>query len=424
MGLSTQGKSAATVLDELDRRFETDMSFRGEQSILPLYGNTRTMVLDQLKKRLDSDKTYTSGRILGAMTTQPHDFARFVFGKYLEKNLGDPGLIPATKQIETDLIHILGSLLGDAKVAGNMVSGGTEANIVAMHLARKVTESKQGRILNPEVVIPESAHYSFDKAADLMGLTLRRARLDENYQVNLSEYESLINENTIALVGVAGTTALGMIDPLPEIGKIARKHQKFFHVDGAFGGLVFPFLDLLGHNLPSYNLSTPEINSYTVDPHKAMGIIPAGALLVRDGALTEFGYSIPYLAGGGLKSLTITGTRPGASAISFWALLQYLGQEGFQSIIRSCWENTQYFVDAIQSVPQLKLAIDPICNVIGLQLTSQSNLNLCEFDDRLRQRGWALGIFKKWDLARVVVMPHVQPEHIDAFIKDVKCIFA
>ena len=86
----------------------------------------------------------------------------------------------------------------------------------------------------------------------------------------------------------------------------------------------------------------PGIDTYTVDPHKmGMGVIPTGALLVNTKSLNQHNFEIPYLAGGGVRSYNILGTRPGASALSFWALLKYLGREGFRNIIHTVWKRTQ-----------------------------------------------------------------------------------
>nr|HDO81365.1 tyrosine decarboxylase MfnA [Candidatus Bathyarchaeota archaeon] len=86
-------------------------------------------VLEELESRLSLDMNYRSGRILGSMCTIPHPLARKIVSKYLEKNLGDPGLFPQTFQIEREVIKMLGSLFGNPEASGIIVSGGTEANI-------------------------------------------------------------------------------------------------------------------------------------------------------------------------------------------------------------------------------------------------------------------------------------------------------
>ncbi len=308
--LSAKGKPINELFNQLDHClfvFSQKQTIRGDEFIgFRNEGKARNRVIEEIDQRLEADLTYHSGKIIGAMTTDPHEFAKEVYTKYIEKNLGDPGLVPGTYQIEQELISMLGNLLNCPTVRGNQVSGGTESNIIAMRLARKISAD----IHHPEIVLPESAHYSFDKAADLMGLTLRKARLLHDYSVDMGHFESLINENTIALVGVAGTSSLGLVDPLEEIGELSAKHGIYYHIDGAFGGLVLPFMESMGHPVPSFDFRVKEVSSYTVDPHKNLGVIPSGCILVRDPQLIELGYSIPYLAGGAVKSLSLTGIVP------------------------------------------------------------------------------------------------------------------
>ena len=115
--------------------------------------------LDELHK-LDHD--YADGRILGSMCTEAHPFAKEVFCKFLDTNLGDPGLFKGTKQIENKVIKSIGELLSLDEAYGNIVTGGTEANLMAMRAARNHARKYKG-IVDGEIIIPESAHFSFKK---------------------------------------------------------------------------------------------------------------------------------------------------------------------------------------------------------------------------------------------------------------------
>ena len=416
MELTDKGKPLTDILNNIE-------GFIGysENDLPKLHkGKSRSLILTELEDRLTIDLDYSSGKVLGAMTTPPHDFARYIYSKFIDRNLGDRGLNPGTAAIEKEVIEMLGNLLGDPFVDGNITSGGTEANIIAMLLAKQ----NNSDIKEPSIVIPDSAHYSFDKAAILMGLKVKRARLLSNFHLDLNHYESLIDDNTIALVGILGTSALGLIDPIEKIGKLAGKYNKYFHVDAAFGGLVVPFMEELGYKFPPYNMKIPEICSYTVDPHKmGMSVNPSGSLLVKDSKVNSFKFEIPYLAGGAFPSYNILGTRPGASAISFWGLMQFMGKQGFVENVRHCLENTYFLKDQIEEIPELKIATEPTMNVLGIQMTSKAKISLNKFNSLLRQKGWALGVFKHWDLLRVVLMPHIKKSHINEFLKDVKAIF-
>ena len=383
-------------------------------------GESKDEIFKKLDEFLSKDLSYTSGHIMGSMCTQPSDFAVEIFSKYIWKNLGDPGLFPGSKELEMDLIKTLGDLFGDPTVYGSMVSGGSEGNLIAVRIAKKMNPE----IKNPEILVPGSAHLSFLKAADLMNVKVNKAELDPNtYNLNMDDYASKITSNTIMMVGVAGTTGLGLIDPIEEIGKLSLENKIFFHVDAAFGGFVLPFMEEqhLSH-IPLWDFRIKDVDSITADPHKmGMGVIPSGGFLLRNkGLMEKIGFEIPYLAGGSFKHLTLSGTRPGASAISFWALMHHLGKDGFNMIVRECWDNTIYLKENIEDIQGLKLARNPVLNVLGLQFDDSNKKSITLLDKELRKDGWALGIFKEWNFARIVLMPHVKRSHIDAFLTDLK----
>ncbi len=99
---------------------------------------------------------------------------------------------------------------------GFLVSGGTEANLMALLAARNMAKVNQ-----PEVVLPESAHFSFTKICNLLNLKPVYAGLDSSFRVDPSEVEKCINKNTVAIVGTAGTAELGVVDPIDELSEIA-----------------------------------------------------------------------------------------------------------------------------------------------------------------------------------------------------------
>src|SRR5690606_34902424 len=141
-----------------------------------------------------------------------------------------------------------------------------EANIMAMRAARNTR-----RIKNPEIIVPKSAHFSFKKASDMLCLKLREAELDKDYKVDINSVHHMISDKTVAIVGVAGTTELGKVDPIEELSEICADRDIFLHVDAAFGGYSIPFLNETGYDLPKFDFSLPGVCSITIDPHK-MGL--------------------------------------------------------------------------------------------------------------------------------------------------------
>ncbi len=381
-------------------------------------GIPQEKILEELNEKLKKDLTYESGKILGSMCTTPHEIAKKVMMMYPEKNLGDPGLFKGTQEIEIETIKMLGSLLNNPKSWGYMVSGGTEANIVAMRIARNIGRAK-GKGGTPQVIVPVSAHASFDKAADLLDLRLIRIGLDQEYRVKISEVKKAITEKTIAIVGIAGTTSLGTIDPIEELSDIALENNLYLHVDAAFGGMVIPFLERLGHKLPKFDFRNKGVNSITIDPHK-MGLapIPAGGILLKDRKyILKNCFEIPYLAGGTYAHPIIIGTRPGATILATWATLKHLGIEGYTKIVKNCMEITQQLEKGIEQIQNIELATKPVINIVGI---TSKNLDICQIDEELRKQNWALGKFE--NILRIVVMPHVKKQHIQQFLKDLEQI--
>ncbi|MHA1606684.1 MAG: tyrosine decarboxylase MfnA [Candidatus Freyarchaeota archaeon] len=372
-------------------------------------------VLEELESRLSLDMDYRSGRILGSMCTIPHPLARKIVSKYLEKNLGDPGLFPQTFQIEREVIKMLGSLFGNPEASGIIVSGGTEANITAMRIARNMSRrlGRNGR----EVIVPESAHASFDKAADILDLKLVKAKLDEEYRVNVDDVQSKISKNTIAIVGVAGTTALGTVDPIEALSDISEDKNLYLHVDAAFGGFVLPFLERMGIEIPRFDFRVEGVSSITVDPHKmGMAPIPAGGILLRDVKMfKDNSFEIPYLAGGKYEHPIILGTRSGATVIATWALLKHLGIEGYIKIVRKCMQVTHIIERGIEEIEGLRTPVKPLMNIVGI---SSEMIDICQLDLELRRKGWALGKFPTF--LRIVVMPHVKRKHATQFLKELQ----
>ncbi len=381
-------------------------------------GLEKQKILKILEEKLKSDFLYEDGSILGSMCTEPLEFGKQIYNKYLSKNLGDPGLFLATSALEQELISEIGELFGGKNIIGTFTTGGSEANLIALRIAKKLRPD----IANPEVVLPKSAHISFDKAADLLDIKLRKADLNEDFTLDMNQFESLITKSTCGVVGIAGTTSLGLVDPIEEIGKLTDGKDIFFHVDAAFGGFVLPFLKNLNLPSPIWDFSVKSVDSITADPHKmGMGIIPTGGIFVRDKSiLKKIGFEIPYLAGGNFKHLQIVGTRPGGTVIAFWAILKSLGINGFNKIVKKCMDNTNYLKNRIAEIKGLKIASEPIINIVGI--TTKDGESICEIDEELRKRNWMTGKFEEFNLIRVVLMPHVQKIHLKNFLKDLEDI--
>lgn len=378
-------------------------------------GLPQKLILKELKSKLQGDFTYNSGKIIGSMCTNPHPLAKKVYTHYIDRNIGDPGLFPGVVELEREAIQMLGVLLSNPKASGNIVTGGTEANTLALWAAKKLANKEK----NCEVIVPVSAHCSFDKAADLLGLKIVKVRLNSKFQVDVDAVKKAVTSNTIAIVGIAGTTSLGVVDPISELSKIAVGKNLYLHVDAAFGGFVLPFLKELGFNVPEFDFRLLGVSSITIDPHK-MGLapIPAGGILFRNEDIKKsITWNVSYLAGGATEQATLVGTRSGASVIAVWSLLKHLGKEGYQKVVNRCMRLTRKVAREILRIKGLNIVTEPVINVVGLK---SDRFDIRQIAQELRLKGWAVSLFPKH--IRIVVMPHIRKQHIEKFLEDLRSI--
>jgi len=369
-------------------------------------GLSRKAVLAELKKIRDQDQKYDNGRILCSMCTKPHPLAKKAFEMFFESNLGDQGLFSGSAQLEREAVNQLATLLHGEKAVGFIVSGGTEANLMALLAARNMA-----KVNLPEVVLPQSAHFSFTKICNLLNVKPVYAGLDSSFRVDPSEVEKCVSKNTVAIVGTVGTAELGVVDPIEKLSEVALRHKVFLHVDAAFGGLVIPFLNGNKHN---FDFNLEGVKSITVDPHKmGMAVIPAGGILFKDAkALDYIKTETPYLTD--KVQYTFVGTRTGAAAASAWAVFKALGREGFQEVVGNCMKTTKLLADGIGKAG-FKLVVEPSLNLVTFR--SENTKGLAE---KLLARGWFVSYVPRYDCVRIVIMPHVTRKHAVAFLEDLR----
>jgi len=375
-------------------------------------------ILNELNELHELDHDYSDGRILGSMCTEAHPFAKEVYCKFLDTNLGDPGLFKGTKRIENEVIKSIGELLSLDNAYGNIVTGGTEANIMAIRAARNHARKYKG-ITDGEIIIPDSAHFSFKKAADMLNLRIVESKLDDNYRIDVESVKDAISDKTVAIVAIAGTTELGLIDPIEEISKIAHENNIYFHVDAAFGGFSIPFLKEIGYDLPVFDFSLPGVCSITVDPHK-MGLapIPAGGIIFRkEEYLDVMAVDSPYLT---VKTQsTIVGTRLGASSAATYAIMKYFGKEGYCKLASELMDNTKFLAKNLKELGY-EIVCEPELNIVAF---NHPEMNANDLAQKLEDLGWKVSVAKCPVAIRVVLMNHIKKNHLEELLKDLKEIF-
>jgi len=365
-------------------------------------------ILKKLDKYKNKDFTFSSGKIIGSMCTQPHEISTKAYIKFLDTNLGDPELFPGTNEIEIALKKYILKLLNAPKTAGGItVSGGTEGNITAMWLAKELTKKN-------EIILSKSAHFSFKKIASLIDMKLITIPLTKNYVIDINKIKNKINDNTAAIIGIAGSTELGTIDSIPQLSDISLDENIFLHVDAAFGGFIIPFLKNLNYEVTDFDFNLKGVNSISIDAHKmGYSAIPLGLLAVRKKNWLDK-ISVESHCINSKRQTGILGTRSGGPVAAAYAVTKFLGKKGYTKLIKNCMNLTIYVESEINKIG-LELITKPTMNVLGIKIK-----NLDEVYKKLSDLGWKVNKIDRISCLRIVVMPHISKKSIDEFIPILK----
>ena len=267
---------------------------------------------------------------------------------------------------------------------GAFCSGGTIANITALWVARNNALKAQGNFQGVEkeglfkamkyygyeglaVLVSERGHYSLKKAADVLGLGqegLVAVKTDANNRIVVDDLKAKIAElkeqniKPIAVIGVAGTTETGSVDPLSQIAQVCQEHHCHFHVDAAWGGATL-MSNHYRHLLEGVELA----DSVTIDAHKQLYIpMGAGMVLFKDpDAMKSIEHHAQYILRKGSKDLgshTLEGSRSGM-AMLVYAAMHIISRPGYELLIDQSIEKARYFADLIKQQDDFELVSEP-----------------------------------------------------------------
>ena len=280
----------------------------------------------QWKERLAAGVSYPAG-------DDVLEVAQQAYIDFFSVNALYPSIFPSTAQFEREVIEMTAGLLHGENAVGAISSGGTESNLLGVKSARDRARALRPEVTEPEIVAPESAHPSFQKAADYFGLKLISTPLTPDGLVDVPAYHAAVTDNTVLMVGSAPSTVLGMVDPIPEMAAPAEERGISFHVDACVGGYFLPFTEKLGYEVTPWDFRVPGVTTISADLHKfgytAKG---ASAILSRDPDIFQyqvFDFGPPKRPQGYYVTPTIAGSRPGGAVAAAWAVMRYLGEEGY-----------------------------------------------------------------------------------------------
>ena len=282
------------------------------------------------------DVDWRHGRAAVYVFNAGEDLERVQKGAYTlymaENGLG-PSAFPSLKAMEEAVIGYGLSLLhAPDDAAGAITSGGTDSITMAMKAARDFARQERGAKGPLNIVLPRSAHLAFDKAAALMEIEVRRTPL-KDLLADPAAMDAAADERTMMIVGSAPCFPYGLIDPIAALGDLAQARNLWLHVDACVGGYAAPFVRMNGADIPPFDFEVPAVRSMSADLHK-YGFCAKGAstVLFRSQDLHKrMLFDFRDWPGGRMVTPTLAGTRPGGAIAAAYAVMNYLGVEGYRA---------------------------------------------------------------------------------------------
>lgn len=389
---------------------------------LPETGHDFEGVLAQLTAAKADDYPWREGRLplYAYWHSEPaHQIARKAYDLYFTENGQGPRAFPSYLRLHDDVVNIVLQLVrAPSSAAASLTTGGTESIFHAVKAARN--RATERGIASPNLVVPRSAHPAFNKAAHILGVEERRVEVGHDFRADIAAMRTAMDANTVMIVGSAPGFPHGVFDNIERIGALGCETGVWVHVDACVGGMLSPFMRDIGQAIPDYDFAVDGVTSVSLDLHKygyaAKGI---SALTVRDQDLRRYyGFEFDDWHRGTYRTPTFLGTRPAGPIASAWAVLHFLGAEGFRSGAESI----------ARTVRQLELGIAAIS---GLRVIHPHELSFLLFDSEdeeldinavaelMGERGWFVGRSVEPSAIHLMINP-IHELFVDNYLSDLE----
>jgi glutamate/tyrosine decarboxylase-like PLP-dependent enzyme len=359
---------------------------------IPESGWSRDDVFERLDSYRAADMPWRDGRTWAYIYDpgrEAEGVIKDAFASYLTENGLDPTVFPSALRMENEVVAMAANHLhGDENVVGNFTSGGTESIILAVKAAREWSREQRRAIREPEIVLPETAHASFQKAAHYLGIRPVIVPVDaESFRADVDAVRNAITENTILLVGSAISYAHGVVDPIRELGQLALERELLLHVDGCMGGFLLQYFRRLGAPVPDFDFRVPGVTSISMDLHKyAFAAKGASTILYRSKELRKHQmYACSNWTGYTVINPTVQSTKSAGPIAAAWAALHFIGDDGYLEISRKVRDATRRIVAAVDALPDLRILGRPDMNLLSF---TSDTVSVFHVIDEMKERGW------------------------------------
>lgn len=372
------------------------------------------------------------------VTTEMDDLADKLFMENAGKNFVDQDEYPYSNLIQDRVISILARLYNapkETKPVGTSVIGSSEAILLGL-LAHKWNWKKQreaeGKPTDkPNIIFGEDVHVVWKKFARYFDIEPRIIPMEhDNYVMNVDLIRESIDENTICVGTVLGTTFTGEMDPIYDINEMLEDIKKEkgwnvpIHVDAASGGFVVPFI----YPDMEWDFRLPHVKTINVSGHKYGLVYPGvGFLVFRDekDLPNDLIFEVNYL-GGLMPTYNLNFSKAASPIIAQYFNLLALGRNGFGGVMGLLFNNAEYLSRKMDESGKFKVINDDtrILPLVAFQLDESAPFDVFAFSERIRQKGWIIPAYtlpknaEDKAIMRIVIRLTMSREQVNILFKD------
>jgi sphinganine-1-phosphate aldolase len=386
---------------------------------LPEHGRERAAVLADLETMAARERErWSEGQASGAVYHGDPEHVAFLSAVYALHSQSNPlhvDLWPSATKFEAEIVSMTARMLGGGDdVAGVVSSGGTESIMLAVKAHRD-----RAALDRPQVVLPETAHAAFDKAAQCFGVEAVKVPVAADMRADVAATEAALTDRTVLVVGSAPSYPHGVIDPIAELSELARARGIGFHTDACLGGFLLPFAERLGYDVSPFDFRLPGVTSMSADTHKYGYAAKGTSVVLYRGEELRHAQYFAYSdwPGGLYMTPTFAGSRPGALSAACWAAMVSIGADGYLEAARRILAAAAVIRRGIEGIDGLRVLGDPLFCIAFA--TERDELAIYRVMDAMTARGWSLnGLHRPPAVHICTTLRHAEPGVAERFVAD------
>lgn len=429
-------------LKEEDRNLDPTFGSRYFSEKIPQYSLNEKGMPSKAAYELIHDELSLDGNptlnLASFVTTWMEDEADKLINENLGKNFIDIDEYPQTSKIQDRVVNILANLYHspeNCESLGMGTIGSSEAIMLGL-LAHKWTwrnrrEAEGKSINNPNIVMGADVHTVWEKFAKYFDVELRLIPLKkDNFVVDVKDIEKRIDENTICVGAVIGTTFTGQMDPVEDINQLLLniKQEKGWdipiHVDAASGGFIAPF----SNPELKWDFQLEQVRSINVSGHKYGLVYPGiGWLIFKDQSdlPEDLIFNVNYL-GGLMPNYSLNFSKGSGMIIAQYYNLLRLGKEGYADIVNNMLLNANYLASNLEDLGIFEIVNPELLFPLVVVSLKDTDFSVYDLSKILRVKGWIVPAYtlppnaEEKEVLRFVIKENFGRNLTDNLINDIK----